>query len=324
MLILTMIFSSTVYADTAAADRTLILGGMPFGMKLFSDGVIVVNVDDSFDSPAIESGIRPNDIIREANGEKITSNEQLKSIITNSQGEDIALSVYRGKSPISVTLRPVLNDDEEYTAGMWIKDSTAGIGTVTYFDPRSTTFGALGHGICDTDTGLLIPLYKGEIMNATVTGLNRAQRGCAGGLSGYMDDEPLGEITLNNDFGIYGKIKKPISGRRIEYAENDEIRTGEASLFTTVDESGVKEYTVNVETLSLSDVSGQNMIVRVTDKDLLDKTGGIIQGMSGSPIVQDGRLIGAVTHVFVNSPERGYAISAANMLKNYRTYAPYP
>ena len=310
-------------ANAQESRRTLTLGGIPFGMKLFSDGVLVVNVDDSFDSPALEAGIQTNDIIKQADGTAVISNEQLKEIIESSGGEDIELSVFRGKSPISVTLTPEVSSDGVYTAGMWIKDSTAGIGTVTYFDERSMSFGALGHGICDNETGMLMPLSKGEIMSATVTGLNKAQKGYAGGLVGYMGDESLGEITLNNDFGIYGRYHQPMDGKKLQAADDSEIQTGDASIFTTLDESGAKEYSVVIETLSISDVSGHNMIIRVTDSELLEKTGGIIQGMSGSPIVQNDKIVGAVTHVFVNSPERGYGISISNMLRNYDTYASY-
>lgn len=323
MLSLILMTYTAASINAAQNRRTLVLGGVPFGMKLFSDGVIVVNVDDSFSSPALEAGIKTNDIIKKADGETVTTNEQLKNIIEASQGEDIELSVFRGKSPISVTLTPTASSQGGYTAGMWVKDSTAGIGTVTYFDEQSMSFGALGHGICDTETGLLIPLSKGEIMSATVTGLNKAQKGFAGGLVGYMGDEPIGEITVNNDFGIYGRYHRQMPGKKIEAAFDEEITTGDATILSTVDEEGVAEYSVTIESLSLSDVSGQNMIIRVTDKTLLDKTGGIIQGMSGSPIVQNGRIIGAVTHVFVNSPQRGYGISIGNMLKNFDTCQTY-
>lgn len=318
-----MIISATMSIRADENSRTLILGGMPFGMKLFSDGVLVVNVDESYDSPAKKAGIRTNDIIQSADNREITSNEQIKEIIENSQGEDIELSVFRGKSPISVTLTPETSSDGVYTAGMWVKDSTAGIGTITYYDERSMSFGALGHGICDNETGMLMPLNKGEILGATVTGINKAQKGCAGGLVGYMEDEPIGEITLNNDFGIYGRYHQAIKGKEIQTASDSEIRTGDAVIVSTVDETGPKEYSVRIESLSLKDFSGQNMIIRVTDSELLDKTGGIIQGMSGSPIVQDHKLIGAVTHVFVNSPERGYGISVNNMLRNYDASAVY-
>ena len=311
-------------AGAQSSDRTLILGGMPFGMKLFSDGVIVVSVDDSYDSHALKAGLKPNDIIKSVQGEAVVSNEQLKEKIEQSQGEDMELSVFRGKSPISVTLTPTVSQQSgSYTAGMWIRDSTAGIGTVTYFDERSMSFGALGHGICDPDTQMLIPLSKGEIMTATVTGINKARQGYAGGLVGYMSDESLGEITLNNDFGIYGRYHQPMEGKKIPVADDSEIKTGDAAIVSTLDEEGAKAYAVTIETLSLNNVSGQNMILRVTDSELMEKTGGIIQGMSGSPIIQNGKLIGAVTHVFVNSPERGYGISIGNMLQNYDAYAKY-
>jgi len=294
--------------------RTVIMGGTPFGLTMYTGGVIVVNVDETYDSPALEAGVRSNDVITKANGEEITSNEQLRELIESSQGADIELSVIRDKSPISLSITPTQSEDGGYTAGMWVRDSTAGLGTVTYYDPSTHSFGALGHGICDRDTGMLLPLGEGKIMKAEISSISKAKKGVAGGLNGYMTDEIIGGMTVNNSYGVYGRYEATPQGDEIECALESDIRTGEATVYTTVDDGGIQGYTVNIESLKLSDNSGQNMVIRVTDDELLDKTGGIVQGMSGSPIVQDGRLIGAVTHVFINSPEKGYGISIGNML----------
>ena len=301
--------------------KSVILGGIPFGLTMYTNGVIVVNVDDSYDSPAAEAGIRENDIITKADGSEITSNEQLRSIIASSGGEDIELSVLRGKSPISLSITPEQNDDGKYTAGMWIRDSTAGLGTVTYFDESTMSFGALGHGICDRDTGMLLPLADGQIVKAEITSVNKGQKGAAGGLNGYMTDDVIGEMTVNNAYGVYGRYKGAPEGEVIGVADDDEIGTGEAYIVTTLDDGAVESYSARIESLNLNNNTGQNMVIRVTDERLLEKTGGIVQGMSGSPIVQNGMLIGAVTHVFVNSPDKGYGISVNNMLRCYEENA---
>ena len=282
----------------SAADKPkkVILGGSPFGLTMYTGGVMVVNIDESYDSPAKQSGLKENDVITHADGTEITSNEQLRSLIETSEGSDIELSVLRDKSPISLSVTPKRDERGDYTAGMWVRDSTAGLGTVTYFDEETHTFGALGHGICDRDTGMLLPLGSGKIVKAQITSISKAKKGVAGGLNGYMSDEIIGDMTVNSDFGVYGSYTAVPKGRELECAENGDI------------------YTVNIESLNLNANSGQNMVIRVTDKKLLNTTGGIVQGMSGSPIVQDGKLIGAVTHVFVNTPEKGYGISIGNML----------
>ena len=314
-LMLAIVLLSPITAVSAAdKPRTVILGGMPFGLTMYTGGVIVVNIDESYDSPAKHTGLQKNDLITHADGAAITSNEQLRELIEESKGADIELSVLRGKSPISLSVTPERDERGNYTAGMWVRDSTAGLGTVTYFDPHSHTFGALGHGICDRDTGMLLPLGSGKIVKAEIDSVSKAKKGVAGGLNGSMTDEELGSLTLNCGYGVYGSYTAAPKGEEVSCAADSEIRTGEAVIYTTVGEGEPQAYTVNIESLNLSDNSGQNMILRVTDKKLKEKTGGIVQGMSGSPIVQDGRLVGAVTHVFVNTPEKGYGISIGNML----------
>lgn len=310
-------------ASANAAQKEVIIGGMPFGLTMYTSGVIVIGVDNSGDSPAKEAGIRENDIITKANGAEISTNEDLKEIITRSQGEDIELSLTRGKSPISLSITPEMNRNGEYEVGMWIRDSAAGLGTVTYFDEGSYSFGALGHGICDRDTGMLLPLRSGKMVKAEVTSATKAQNGVAGGLNGYMTDEVIGEISVNNGFGIFGRYASLPKGNRVACADNGEIETGEAQIYCAVDSEGVKPYDIEITELNLSENTGQNMTIRVTDKTLLEKTGGIVQGMSGSPIVQNGKLVGAVTHVFVNAPASGYGIAIGNMLDSYEKYGGY-
>ena len=309
-------------AAASAQEDTVILGGMPFGLTMYTNGIIVVDVDDD-DSPAHDAGVKENDVIIRANGEEITSNEQLKQIVENSRGEDIALSLSRGENPISLTITPQKDDGGCWSLGMWVRDSTAGLGTITYFDESTCSFGALGHGINDRDTGMLLPLGSGRIVNAEITSVTKAQPGVAGGLNGYMGSTVIGTITVNNGFGVYGKYEALPQGTRIPCAADDEITAGEATIFCTLDDSGIHGYSVTIEKVDPDDESGQNMTLRVTDEELLRRTGGIVQGMSGSPIVQNGKLVGAVTHVFVNAPRTGYGISIGNMRESYRRFGGY-
>ena len=320
-VMLIAVLLTPVFSVSAADERrTVRLGGVPFGLTMYTGGVIVVNVREEDDSPAYAAGIRENDLILSADGKEVSSNEQLKEIVSRSGGEDIELSVIRGKSPISVTITPEQDEDGDYSVGMWVRDSTAGLGTVTYFDESTHSFGALGHGICDRDTGMLMPLGSGQVVKAEIESISKAKKGIAGGLNGIMTDDEIGELTVNSAFGVYGRYTATPEGEEYPCAYDSEIRTGKATVYTTLDDSGIGAYEVEIENLNLNDKSGQNMVLRVTDEELLDKTGGIIQGMSGSPIVQDGRLIGAVTHVFVNSPEKGYAITIGNMLSCYEQF----
>lgn len=312
-----------ITASAATGDKEVIIGGMPFGLTMYTSGVIVISVDTGDGSPAKAAGIRENDVITKANGEEISTNEDLKRIIDASSGEDIELSLNRGKSPISLRITPKENDDGGYEVGMWIRDSAAGLGTVTYFDEGSYSFGALGHGICDRDTGMLLPLRSGKMMEAQITSTAKAQKGIAGGLNGYMTDTVIGEISVNNGFGIFGRYTDAPAGKRVKCADADEIEEGDAQMYCMVDSTGVRPYDILIEKVNRDDNSGQNMVIRVTDNELLEKSGGIVQGMSGSPIVQNGKLVGAVTHVFVNSPQTGYAIAIENMLDTYQKYGGY-
>ena len=320
-VMLIAVLLTPVFSVSAADERrTVRLGGVPFGLTMYTGGVIVVNVREEDGSPAYAAGIRENDLILSADGEEVSSNEELKEIVSESGGEDIELSVIRGKSSISGTITPEQDEDGDYSVGMWVRDSTAGLGTVTYFDESTHSFGALGHGICDRDTGMLMPLGSGQVVKAEIESISKAKKGIAGGLNGIMTDDEIGELTVNSAFGVYGRYTATPEGEEYPCAYDSEIRTGKATVYTTLDDSGIGAYEVEIENLNLNDKSGQNMVLRVTDEELLDKTGGIIQGMSGSPIVQDGRLIGAVTHVFVNSPEKGYAITIGNMLSCYEQF----
>lgn len=316
ILVLLLTLGLTTANAQTQSNKQVILGGTPFGLKLYTNGVIVIEVKEE-NSPAKQSGLQVNDLITSANNTQITSNEQLKSMIENSNGNAISLTIIRNGEKIVKNIVPLKDENQNYILGMWIRDSTAGIGTVTYFDESSMTFGALGHGICDKDTNMLMPLRDGEIMCATISSYQKGSDGVIGGLNGYFNDETIGEITVNNGYGIYGTYEYTSNCRVIDVASDNEIICGKATIVSTIEGTTPKEYDVEIVKVNITEKSGQNMIIKVTDQELLDKTGGIIQGMSGSPIIQNGKLVGAVTHVFVNSPQKGYGICISNMLSNH-------
>lgn len=303
----------TITVNAEQSSKQVILGGTPFGLKIFTNGVIVIEVNTD-NSPANDAGIKVNDLITKADDEEITSNEQLKSIIESSGGEEITLTIIRNENEIVKNIIPQKDENQNYVLGMWIRDSTAGIGTVTYFDPSNNTFGALGHGICDKDTGMLMPLRDGEIMSATISSCTKGADGVVGGLNGYFNYEKIGDITANNGYGVYGTYQYTQNQRTIEVANENEIKTGKATILSTIEGKAPQEFEVEITKVNLSQNSGQNLIIKVTDEELLERTGGIIQGMSGSPIIQNGKLVGAVTHVFINSPQKGYGIAINNMI----------
>ena len=255
-VMLIAVLLTPVFSVSAADERrTVRLGGVPFGLTMYTGGVIVVNVREEDDSPAYAAGIRENDLILSADGEEVSSNEELKEIVSESGGEDIELSVIRGKSPISVTITPEQDEDGDYSVGMWVRDSTAGLGTVTYFDESTHSFGALGHGICDRDTGMLMPLGSGQVVKAEIESISKAKKGIAGGLNGIMTDDEIGELTVNSAFGVYGRYTATPEGEEYPCAYDSEIRTGKATVYTTLDDSGIGEYEVEIENLNLNDKS---------------------------------------------------------------------
>ena len=297
--------------------------GTPFGIKMFTDGVMVVGMSDVQTqdgrvNPAKDAGLRMGDLILTMNGQQVTSNSQVGEILSASDGKPITVVFRRGDQEQTVTLTPAYSKtDAGYKAGMWVRDSSAGIGTLTFYDDSNNVFAGLGHAICDADTGDIMPLLSGEIVNARITGVEKGASGDPGELKGmFVGEDPLGVLEYNGETGVYGTLNRvPVSVNRMEVSYRQEVKEGEAKILTTIDGTTPQEYDIQIEKINFSDTNPtKNMVIRITDPDLLEKTGGIVQGMSGSPIIQDGRLVGAVTHVFVNDPTRGYGIFAENML----------
>ena len=236
------------------------------------------------------------------------------------RGEDAAaLTVKRGSRTIELSAEPEKDEDGEYCLGAWVRDSMAGIGTMTFFDPQSGTFGALGHGVTDVDTGQLLPLDHGSIMDASVKAVKKGERASPGELKGDFDlTRDSGTLYANTECGIFGKLSAEdaakITGAALPIAKKDEIKTGRAAILATVSGNETREYDIEIEKIYSPSGSTRNLLLRVTDEELLAQTGGVVQGMSGSAILQDGKIIGAVTHVLLDDPSRGYGIFIENML----------
>jgi len=300
--------------------RSLVPVGHTVGIKLFSDGIVVIGLAEvetigGKTAPGAACGLRVGDVIEEANGTAVESSEQFVSLIQC--GGTVELEVCRGGAELSLAAEPVQGEDGIYRLGAWVRDSMAGIGTVTFYDPETGQFGALGHGVTDGDTGLLMPLGDGSVMASTVKAVKRGSAGDPGELKGNFDmTKDMGQLYANTELGVFGILDAGSfgGGEAVPVASANQVKTGPAVIRSNVSGDAVEEY--DIEILRVLEREGtQNLLISVTDKALLQKTGGIVQGMSGSPIIQDGKLVGAVTHVLVNDPTKGYGIFIENMLE---------
>ena len=295
----------------------LVPSGRPFGVRMLMGGVMVVGFGEVATGkghccPAVDAGLSVGDIILKANGTVVHSTEDFRQAAA--AGGELELTVMRGSALEVMTLTPVWSVTAgRRQTGLWVRDSAAGIGTLTYYDPASGRFGGLGHPVCDPDTGERIPLACGEASAVTVSGVVRGQPGIPGQLQGYFAaDAPVGTLSCNAGAGIFGTLSEIPEGQAVPMALQQEVETGSAVILSTIDDSGPQAYTAEILSLDYRSDT-QNMIIRITDKRLLDAAGGIVQGMSGSPILQNGKLVGAVTHVFVSDPSQGYGIFAEHM-----------
>ena len=315
-------FSSTETAlpttDQNSSKKVIPLGTV-FGIKLFTDGVIVASLSDIYtDSgvccPAAEAGIQPGDYLLTADGRDIPDNATLAQYIGSSQGEPIAFQIRRGDEVLEVEVDPVYGGGS-FKTGMWVRDSAAGIGTLTFYDPESGKFGGLGHGICDMDTSGVMTLKSGEPAPITLSGIIKGEKNAPGQLRGYFSsDESLGTLLANKETGVYGTLNTVPSGEAVEVLTREEVEPGPVQLMVCLDETGPQLYDGEIEEIVDRDSQTKNLVVHVTDPRLIEKTGGIVQGMSGCPILQNGKMAGAVTHVFTEDPTRGYGIFIENML----------
>ncbi|MGI6031124.1 MAG: SpoIVB peptidase [Eubacteriales bacterium] len=305
-------------------DVELVPCGSTAGVRMLTDGVMIVGFSDvvcggQMCNPALEAGLAMQDVITHMNGLEIHSVEELSLVLEQSGEAPLEITYRRGQQTRSTVLQPKRDDtDGASKLGLWVRDSAAGIGTITFVDPETGFFGGLGHGICDVDTGQLMPLYQGVIQEASVVDVTPGQKGEPGELHGQYGESQLGQLTLNTSSGIFGVLDEMPQqlGQAMPIALQGEIEEGEATILSNVEGNRVQEFTVEIQrVMHGSGVEGRNMLLQVTDPELLEKTGGIVQGMSGSPILQNGKLVGAVTHVLIDDPTRGYGIFIENMLR---------
>ena len=301
-----------------ASGKMLVPGGSVVGIKVECDGVMVVgmNEPEGGSLPAFEAGIRTGDVITHIGADEVESIEDFREELSEWRGGDISLRVLRGDKTMQFTVTPTAGKNGG-ELGVWLRDGMAGLGTVSFYDPATGLYGALGHAVNDIDTGVLIPVREGEIMEAKVSGVVRGECGKPGELLGSFDsDAELGSIQINCANGIFGSMNRDCSiagGCALEMAERGDVCVGPATVLAGVDGS-VREYAVEISRIYPEDSGGRDLLITVTDPQLIAKTGGIVQGMSGSPICQNGKIVGAVTHVLVNDPTRGYGIFIENML----------
>lgn len=314
----------SISALAAEIPKEVIPIGRSVGIKMLSNSAIIVKLSeinslDGLISPGVKAGIHPGDVITKVNGTSISTNEDLENIINKSNGNLCKLDILRNNTPISIDIKPIKSvDDDKFKIGVWVRDSMAGIGTLTFADPSTLKFGALGHGINDIDSGILMHLTDGSIVESTITDVKKGTKGEAGELGGNFTNNNLGNLYKNTNQGIFGKLDdisliKDLKSYPV--ASKSEISTGPAKVITNVE--GNKTETFDIEIVKIlkdGDETNRDMMIKINDPELIEKTGGIVQGMSGSPIVQNDKIIGAVTHVLINNPEKGYAIFVENML----------
>jgi stage IV sporulation protein B len=318
----------SVHVDVVP-DLEVIPGGQSIGVKLTSDGIMVVGYNqvtagEQRFSPAEKDGIKVGDVIIEIDGIKIKSTEQAAALINKAGKENriLEMKVLRSKEKVTLHVKPVKErGTDTYRIGLYIRDRAAGVGTLTFFDPKNRIFGALGHVITDVDTGQPITVSDGEIVHSSVTSIDKGESGQPGEKRGIFvdEDQVLGSITKNSDFGVFGKMYKMPDNAKITkaipIALAEQVKEGPAKILTVVEGQKVEEFDIQIVNVMKQKFPAiKSMVIKVTDPRLLEKTGGIIQGMSGSPIIQDGKVVGAVTHVFVNDPTQGYGVFIEWML----------
>lgn len=305
--------------------------GKIIGLKLYTNGVLIVgmsqieNMKNELVSPFAESDIKEGDTIVKVNETEIENIDNLKEVVNSSNGENILLTIIRDGVIVTSNITPVQTELDEYKLGLWVKDAATGVGTITYYEKNTGNFAALGHGIIDADTDRLIDIEAGEVVTSEIVAITKAELNNPGEIRGtIINQNTIGKVEKNTNFGIYGKLDNLASlnvdtSDAVSVALRDEIKVGNAKVLCSLDGKTSQEYDIKIEKIyAQNNYDNKSMLIRVIDKRLIEKTGGIIRGLSGSPIIQNGKFVGAITNVLVSNPEVGYAIFGDMMIKEMR------
>lgn len=311
-----------VNVSTVRNTKVVPLGNI-IGIKLYSNGVLVIGMTEvEGKKPYENTGIKEGDLITTVDNVTVTTTEELIKCVNNSQGKQVKIKYIREGTEYVTDIEPVKTKEDKYKIGLWVRDGACGIGTATYYDPGTGKIATLGHGIVDRDTDKLITIESGKLLTSTITKIRKGEKGNPGEIKGIINDnQTIGSINLNTDFGIYGNLKEINTlgidkNNSLEIALKNEIKTGEATILLALEDEIRKEYKIEIKKIYKNNTEdNKSMLIEITDEKLIEKTGGIIQGMSGAPIIQNGKFIGAITHVLVNNPLQGYAVFGEIMIK---------
>jgi stage IV sporulation protein B len=326
IIVLSIAFVYINYADVVNAysintdvkkkidNMDIVIGGETVGIKLLATGVLIMGLDRN------DVNLEIADVILKVNGTKVESNAELQNLTKISAGKEMKLEIMRKEKTFEVGITPTFDElSNEYKLGLWVKDSSAGVGTITFYDRKSLSFAALGHAVTETKENYILPITSGGITSTDIYSIKKGVNRVPGELKGTITSNIIGEITHNTQKGIYGKMYDSEyfkDKKSIEIMGKSGVKEGKAVIYSLLDNDKVNAYEIQIEKVLLNSTGNKNMIIKITDQKLIDKTGGIIQGMSGSPIIQNGKLIGAVTHVFLNDPLRGYGVFIENMIED--------
>lgn len=311
LLLFKFIYSKKETAKCNAQSEEYYVGGEAVGIKLLASGVLVMGVDrDDID-------IKTSDIILEVNGNKIETDKELEEYA--SSGEELSLKIQRDDKIMQMNITPKYNATSgKYRLGLWVKDSSAGVGTVTFYRKSDMKFASLGHAITETSKDYILPITTGGITKTNIFMIKKGTPKVPGELKGTITNDTIGEIYTNTENGVFGKMNDDtfLSNDKVEICRKEDIKAKEAYIIVTLDDNVKKKYKIEIEKVYLNSTGNKNIAIKVTDEELINKTGGIVQGMSGAPVIQDGKLVGAITHVFLDDPTRGYACFIENMIND--------
>lgn len=296
--------------------------GNAIGLKLYTEGVLIVGMSEIEGKRPYEfSGIKEGDRIISIDNKKIVTTEDLIETVNSSKGKEVSIKYVRENSEEVTNITPVQTKQNEYKLGLWVRDAAAGVGTASFYIPSTGMFASLGHGITDIDTGDLITISNGELVSTNIVSIQKGEKGKPGEIKGSIEgSSKIGEVYKNTSFGIFGKVSNKnslkVTESEMEILNRDEIKKGKAQIICELEDGKKEHYDIEIQRIyTANNKDNKSMLIKITDERLLERTGGIIQGMSGSPIIQNGKFVGAVTHVLVNDPTTGYGVFADMMLK---------